>query len=133
MTHFSLVLLFVLCRYPFNNSLHHHVESIILSCLESKTDVAVDYLLGECDLIGRVLRVDKNPVSYNDGSQVRCYERWDVIFLPFNANVGHWVTISKPLIKDPEDLNWVIRVSIVHMKSIIVICIIFFIFEWKHF
>ncbi|KAI9077081.1 hypothetical protein K1719_040903 [Acacia pycnantha] len=56
-------------EYPFNNALHHHVESIILSCLESKTDDVVDYLLQECDIIGKGLRADKNPVFYSDGDQ----------------------------------------------------------------
>ncbi|KAE8687276.1 auxin response factor 18-like [Hibiscus syriacus] len=34
-------------EYPYNNALHHHVESIILSCLESKNDSIVDHLLQE--------------------------------------------------------------------------------------
>ncbi|KAL5056084.1 hypothetical protein RYX36_036766 [Vicia faba] len=56
-------------EYPFNNSLHHHIESIILSCLESKADAIVDYLLQGCDLIGRFLQVDKQRVLSAEGNQ----------------------------------------------------------------
>ncbi|CAI8616413.1 unnamed protein product [Vicia faba] len=56
-------------EYPFNNSLHHHIESIILSCLESKADAIVDYLLQGCDLIGRFLQVDKQCVLSAEGNQ----------------------------------------------------------------
>lgn len=64
----------VLYRYPYNNALHHHVESIVLSCLESKLDAIVDHLLRECDLIGKVLQADKNPVLSGDSNKVNgCY------------------------------------------------------------
>ncbi|XP_020202342.1 serine/threonine-protein phosphatase 6 regulatory subunit 3 isoform X2 [Cajanus cajan] len=53
-------------EYPYNNSLHHHVESIILSCLESKTEAIVDHLLRECDLIGRFLQADKHSLLSSD-------------------------------------------------------------------
>ena len=64
------ILYFKLCRYPYNNALHHHVESIILSCLESKNDAIVDHLLQECDLIGRFLQTDKHPILSGDSNQV---------------------------------------------------------------
>ena len=46
------------------------MESIILSCLESKTDAIVDHLLQECDLIGRFLQTDKHPMLSGDNNQV---------------------------------------------------------------
>lgn len=46
------------------------MESIILSCLESKNDAIVDHLLQECDLIGKFLQTDKNPVLSGDSNQV---------------------------------------------------------------
>ncbi|KAI7998756.1 Cell division cycle 20.1, cofactor of APC complex [Camellia lanceoleosa] len=55
--------------YPFNNSLHHHVESIILSCLESKNSTIVDHLLQECSLIGKILQSDKHPILLSDLNQ----------------------------------------------------------------
>ncbi|KAG8387668.1 hypothetical protein BUALT_Bualt02G0045300 [Buddleja alternifolia] len=56
-------------EYPFNNALHHHVESIIYSCLESKNDAIVDHLLLECDLVGRFLQTDKNPTISGELNQ----------------------------------------------------------------
>ncbi|GMI92115.1 hypothetical protein like AT1G07990 [Hibiscus trionum] len=56
-------------EYPYNNALHHHVESIILSCLESKNDAIVDHLLQKCDLIGNFLQTDKHPILSGDGNQ----------------------------------------------------------------
>ncbi|KAL2471040.1 SIT4 phosphatase-associated family protein [Abeliophyllum distichum] len=49
-------------EYPYNNALHHHVESIICSCLESKNNAVVDHLFQECNLVGKVLQTDKNPI-----------------------------------------------------------------------
>ncbi|PPD86839.1 hypothetical protein GOBAR_DD16236 [Gossypium barbadense] len=57
-------------EYPYNNALHHHVESIILSCLESKNDAIVDHLLQECDLIGKFLQTDKHQILSSDSNQL---------------------------------------------------------------
>ncbi|XAR59976.1 hypothetical protein NMG60_11033179 [Bertholletia excelsa] len=56
-------------EYPFNNSLHHHVESIIHLCLESNNDTIVDHLLKECNLIGKILQTDKHPILASDLNQ----------------------------------------------------------------
>ncbi|KAG7653485.1 SIT4 phosphatase-associated protein family [Arabidopsis suecica] len=47
-------------EYPFNNALHHQVESIILSCLENKSDLMVNHILRDCDLIGKFLSSDRD-------------------------------------------------------------------------
>ncbi|CAN8290624.1 unnamed protein product [Cochlearia groenlandica] len=47
-------------EYPYNNFLHHHVENVILSCLESKNFQLVDHLLSECNLIGSILEAEKD-------------------------------------------------------------------------
>ncbi|MED6216910.1 hypothetical protein PIB30_012371 [Stylosanthes scabra] len=49
-------------EYPYNNALHHQVETIILSCLESESDAIADHVLRECDLIGRFLQADKQRI-----------------------------------------------------------------------
>ncbi|KAJ0233622.1 Uncharacterized protein HA466_0279760 [Hirschfeldia incana] len=49
-------------EYPYNNFVHHHVENVILSCLESKNSQLRDHLLNECNLIGRILEVEKDPI-----------------------------------------------------------------------
>ncbi|KAL0436905.1 UNVERIFIED_CONTAM: Ubiquitin-like protein 5 [Sesamum radiatum] len=48
-------------EYPYNNALHHHVESIIYSCLESKNNNIVSHLLKDCSLVGKILETEKNP------------------------------------------------------------------------
>uniref|UniRef100_A0A1J3GL89 Serine/threonine-protein phosphatase 6 regulatory subunit 2 n=1 Tax=Noccaea caerulescens TaxID=107243 RepID=A0A1J3GL89_NOCCA len=47
-------------EYPYNNFLHHHVENVILSCLESKNSQLADHLLSECNLIGSILEAEKD-------------------------------------------------------------------------
>uniref|UniRef100_M4DQ73 SIT4 phosphatase-associated family protein n=1 Tax=Brassica campestris TaxID=3711 RepID=M4DQ73_BRACM len=47
-------------EYPFNNALHHQVETIILSCLENKSDLMVNHILRECNMIGKFLASDRD-------------------------------------------------------------------------
>ncbi|KAH0917866.1 hypothetical protein HID58_025526 [Brassica napus] len=49
-------------EYPYNNFLHHHVENVILSCLESKNSQLLDHLLSECNLIGSILEAEKDSI-----------------------------------------------------------------------
>ncbi|MBA0690947.1 hypothetical protein Goari_008598, partial [Gossypium aridum] len=53
-------------EYPYNNFLHHHVENIILSCLESKNVPLVEHLLRECNLLGKILEAEKNCTLTSD-------------------------------------------------------------------
>ncbi|KAL0284072.1 UNVERIFIED_CONTAM: Serine/threonine-protein phosphatase 6 regulatory subunit [Sesamum angustifolium] len=48
-------------EYPYNNALHHHVESILYSCLESKNNTIVSHLLKDCSLVGKILETEKSP------------------------------------------------------------------------
>lgn len=57
-------------RYPYNNSLHHHIESIISSCLESKSNAIIDHVLRDCDLVGRFIQADKNSILSAESNQV---------------------------------------------------------------
>ncbi|CAH8251535.1 unnamed protein product [Arabidopsis lyrata] len=57
-------------EYPYNNALHHQVESIILSCLENKSDLMVNHILRDCDLIGKFLSSDRDSnLSVSGDSQ----------------------------------------------------------------
>ncbi|KAF8116233.1 hypothetical protein N665_0020s0085 [Sinapis alba] len=47
-------------EYPYNNALHHQVETIILSCLENKSDLMVNHILRECNMIGKFLASDRD-------------------------------------------------------------------------
>ncbi|CAH2060291.1 unnamed protein product [Thlaspi arvense] len=53
-------------EYPYNNALHHQVESIILSCLENKSETMVNHILQECNLISKILSSDKDSVLSGD-------------------------------------------------------------------
>ncbi|XP_078175817.1 uncharacterized protein LOC144569376 isoform X1 [Carex rostrata] len=56
-------------EYPYNNFLHHFVENIITSCLESKQALLIEHLLNECDLVGRILEIENNPTLLADSSK----------------------------------------------------------------
>ncbi|KAG6681905.1 hypothetical protein I3842_13G112700 [Carya illinoinensis] len=84
-------------EYPFNNSLHHHVESIILSCLESKSDGIVNHLLRECDLIGKILQTDKHPILSGDSNQPTIPAAGKQ--MPRIGNLGHITRISNKLVQ----------------------------------
>lgn len=58
------------CRYPYNNFLHHHVEQIILSCLESKKAPLIKHLLHDCNLVGKILEAEKNSTLTVDMNKV---------------------------------------------------------------
>lgn len=58
-------------RYPFNNFLHHHVENIIGSCLESKQDQLIGHVLDECKLVTRILEAEKNSALSSDLTKVK--------------------------------------------------------------
>ncbi|PPS06954.1 hypothetical protein GOBAR_AA13676 [Gossypium barbadense] len=84
-------------EYPYNNALHHHVESIILSCLESKNDAIVDHLLQECDLIGKFLQTDKHQILSSNSNQptlVAAGKRATRV-----GNIGHITRISNKLVQ----------------------------------
>ncbi|KAL4324398.1 hypothetical protein GQ457_11G019710 [Hibiscus cannabinus] len=83
-------------EYPFNNALHHHVENIILSCLESKNDAILDHLLHKCDLIGKFLQIDKQPIlsAYNNllgrsNNSIQAYLQENSEWNEWQANVLH--------------------------------------------
>ncbi|XP_062171214.1 uncharacterized protein LOC133876998 isoform X2 [Alnus glutinosa] len=83
-------------EYPYNNSLHHHVESIILSCLESKSDTMVNHLLRECDLIGKILQTDKHPILSSDVNQPTMPTGKRA---PRAGNLGHITRVSNKLVQ----------------------------------
>ncbi|XP_047941220.1 serine/threonine-protein phosphatase 6 regulatory subunit 1-like [Salvia hispanica] len=84
-------------EYPFNNFLHHHVELIVLSCLESKNPQFVDHLLRDCDLVGRILEAEKNFTLTVDTSKptVSAEGREP----PRIGNIGHLTRIANKLVQ----------------------------------
>ncbi|CAF2283056.1 BnaA04g16410D [Brassica napus] len=53
-------------EYPYNNALHHQVESIILSCLENTSETMINLILKDCNLISKILSSDKDSVLSGD-------------------------------------------------------------------
>ena len=49
-----------------------------MSCLESKKDDIVDHLLRECNLMGKILQTEKNPIILADSNQVENLLTWFV-------------------------------------------------------
>ncbi|XP_044473269.1 serine/threonine-protein phosphatase 6 regulatory subunit 3-like isoform X2 [Mangifera indica] len=84
-------------EYPYNNALHHHVESIIYSCLESKSDTMVDHLLQECDMIGKILQTDKDPVLSGKASKPTLPASGKRA--PRAGNLGHVTRICNKLVQ----------------------------------
>ncbi|KAL5998359.1 hypothetical protein ACLOJK_009299 [Asimina triloba] len=84
-------------EYPFNNSLHHHVESIIVSCLESKNSTIIDHLLLDCDLIGKMLKADGHSLLSGDSDlpTVPATGRRP----PRTGNLGHVTRIANKIVQ----------------------------------
>ncbi|KAF8395000.1 hypothetical protein HHK36_018939 [Tetracentron sinense] len=84
-------------EYPYNNSLHHHVESIIFSCLESKNNDIVDHLFRDCNLIGKILQTDAHPILSGDPNQRTLPAAGRQA--PRSGNLGHITRISNKLVQ----------------------------------
>ncbi|KAK1369045.1 Serine/threonine-protein phosphatase 6 regulatory subunit 2 [Heracleum sosnowskyi] len=84
-------------EYPYNNFLHHHVEQIILSCLESKKAPLIKHLLHDCNLVGKILEAEKNSTLTGDMNKptVPAEGRSP----PRVGNIGHLTRISNKLVQ----------------------------------
>ncbi|KAI5666270.1 hypothetical protein M9H77_16123 [Catharanthus roseus] len=84
-------------EYPYNNALHHHVESIIYSCLDSKNVTVVDHLFRDCNLVGKILQADKLPTVSGDRSPPTVPA--DGRRSPRAGYIGHITRISNKLVQ----------------------------------
>ncbi|XP_043700608.1 serine/threonine-protein phosphatase 6 regulatory subunit 2-like isoform X2 [Telopea speciosissima] len=84
-------------EYPFNNSLHHYVESIISSCLESKNITVIDHLFRDCNLIEKFLQADRLPILSGDSNKPTLAAAGKRV--PRAGNLGHLTRISNKLIQ----------------------------------
>ncbi|KAF9616586.1 hypothetical protein IFM89_030353 [Coptis chinensis] len=57
-------------EYPFNNFLHHHVENIVVLCLESKKTVLVEHVLYECNLVDKIMAAESQFLLATDFGKV---------------------------------------------------------------
>ncbi|XP_039037508.1 serine/threonine-protein phosphatase 6 regulatory subunit 2-like [Hibiscus syriacus] len=84
-------------EYPYNNFLHHLVENIILSCLESKNVPLVGNLLRECNLLGKILEAEKNCMLASDPNMPTISAEGRAP--PKIGNIGHLTRISNKLVQ----------------------------------
>ncbi|RZS03820.1 hypothetical protein BHM03_00034047, partial [Ensete ventricosum] len=56
--------------YPFNNFLHHHVEDVVGSCLESKRTLLIEHILHDCDIVNKILAADNQSFLSIDSTKV---------------------------------------------------------------
>ncbi|KAL8171737.1 hypothetical protein V2J09_023541 [Rumex salicifolius] len=84
-------------EYPFNNFLHHHAESIILSCLESKSSSLVEHILRDCNLVQNILEAENNSTLSHDPKKptVAIEEKQP----PRIGNIGHLTRLSNKLLQ----------------------------------
>ena len=50
--------------------LHHHVESIVTSCLESNNKELIDHLFQDCKFLDKLLAADENPYAPDSHAEV---------------------------------------------------------------
>ncbi|XP_004969398.1 serine/threonine-protein phosphatase 6 regulatory subunit 3 isoform X2 [Setaria italica] len=84
-------------EYPYNNFLHHHVENIIVSCLEGKRTELVEHVLNECDIVGKILVAERlsSLSTESNGPTIPSEEKAP----PRIGNVGHMTRIANKLIQ----------------------------------
>ncbi|CAM0881526.1 unnamed protein product [Alopecurus aequalis] len=84
-------------EYPYNNFLHHHVENIIVSCLEGKRTELVEHVLNECEIVGKILAADKlsSLSTESNGPTVPAEGKTPAKI----GNVGHMTRIANKLIQ----------------------------------
>ncbi|KAG6548720.1 hypothetical protein Mapa_009875 [Marchantia paleacea] len=79
--------------YPFNNMLHHHVESILTSCIESNSQALIDHLFKDCDFISRLIAADGNPYAPDTRTEPRAINRTP----PRIGNMGHLTRLANKI------------------------------------
>ncbi|TVU34266.1 hypothetical protein EJB05_16097 [Eragrostis curvula] len=84
-------------EYSYNNFLHHHVENIIVSCLEGKRVELVEHVLNECDIVGKILVAERDSSlsTESNGPTVPSEGKTP----PRIGNVGHMTRIANKIIQ----------------------------------
>ncbi|XP_010941542.1 uncharacterized protein [Elaeis guineensis] len=88
-------------EYPYNNFLHHHVENIVVSCLESKNTPLIEHLLHDCDVVGKILAAEKQPTLSTDLSKPTISVQGKSP--PRIGSVGHMTRIANKLCQFGND------------------------------
>ncbi|XP_054779323.1 uncharacterized protein LOC129287168 isoform X2 [Prosopis cineraria] len=83
--------------YPYNNFLHHHGESIIISSLESKNFALIEHVLRECDIVGKILNAEKHFTLEADTNKPTIPTEGKPP--PRIGSIGHLTRISNKLVQ----------------------------------
>ncbi|KAF6167859.1 hypothetical protein GIB67_027637 [Kingdonia uniflora] len=83
--------------YPFNNALHHNVDTIISSCLESKNNSLISHIFRDCNLAGKILQLEGKSVISCDSDQPTISAPGRQA--PRAGNLGHITRISNKLVQ----------------------------------
>eukprot|EP00249_Psilotum_nudum_P017372 c26285_g1_i1 orf=661-3174(-) len=82
-------------EYPFNNMLHHHVENIVVSSIESNSKMLIDHLFVDCELVARLLAADQKPFLFETQNQPTIIVSGKAP--PRIGNIGHLTRIANKL------------------------------------
>ncbi|KAL5577378.1 hypothetical protein UlMin_019077 [Ulmus minor] len=115
-------------EYPYNNFLHHHVENIIVSCLESKNPPLVEHLLRGCNLIEKILEAEMNFTLAADSNKPTVPA--DLRKPPRIGNIGHLTRISNKLVQLAnnnseiqaylqENVEWADHTSVLSKRNVL--------------
>ncbi|CAH8357869.1 unnamed protein product [Eruca vesicaria subsp. sativa] len=83
-------------EYPYNNALHHQVEGIILSCLENKSELMVNHILRECNVIGKFLAADRDSDLSGDRQPTVAATGKKILRVGY---IGHITRISNKIVQ----------------------------------
>ncbi|OAY71510.1 serine/threonine-protein phosphatase 6 regulatory subunit 2-like isoform X1 [Ananas comosus] len=84
-------------EYPYNNFLHHHVENVVGSCIESKRSSLIEHVLNDCDIVGKILEAENHSTLSTDSAKptVPSQDKSP----PKIGNVGHMTRMANKLIQ----------------------------------
>jgi serine/threonine-protein phosphatase 6 regulatory subunit 3 len=86
--------------YPFNNILHHQVESIVSSCLESNNQALLDHLFQDCDFVAKLLAAEENPFAPGTQLEVPGQPKPTITKAKTRiGNLGHLTRIANRMIQ----------------------------------
>ncbi|KAI3824605.1 hypothetical protein L1987_06069 [Smallanthus sonchifolius] len=92
-------------EYPYNNFVHHHIEQIIDSCLESKNTSLIQHILEACDLVRKILDAEKNCALNSDPKNPTLPAEGRTP--PRIGNVGHMTRIANKLIEQGNSNGYI--------------------------
>nr|GFB33332.1 hypothetical protein [Tanacetum cinerariifolium] len=92
-------------EYPYNNFIHHHIEQIIDSCLESKNTSLIEHILEDCLLVRKIVDAEKNGSLLADPKIPTLPAEGRTP--PRIGNIGHMTRIANKLIEQGANSSYI--------------------------